>query len=212
ELILCDVRLPASAILTIDGFKTKETGALRHFQTSALPMGGEYTYTLKVTHQGKEVTRELHLRHGPASSIDLRPDFPAAAPVRTAIATKPARRGAAGRGKGDPQDEAAIAKNGEGFVAAIQKGHAKALAPFWGPHGTYMNLAGQTFKGRDAIEKAFMDLFAANKGLKLGIESDSLQFVTPDVAIEEGMTEVIAPGGTPPSRVHFTNVHVKKDG
>src|SRR5262249_61326493 len=104
ELILCDVRLPASAILTIDGFKTRETGALRHFQTPPLPVGGEYTYTLKATHQGKEVTRELHLRHGPASSLDLRPDFPAAAPVRTSVAAKPARRGGAGPSKRDPHE------------------------------------------------------------------------------------------------------------
>jgi uncharacterized protein (TIGR02246 family) len=213
QAIFFDVLLPADATLTIDGTRTRETGALRHFQTPPLPVGSEYTYTLKVTHQGKEVTRELHLRHGPAISLDLRTDFPAAAPVRAAVAAKPARRGGpVEQSGGNPKDEAAIAKNGEAFVAAFQKGDAKALASFWAPDGTYTDLAGRTMKGREAIEKAFASLFAANKGLRLRIESDSLRFPTTGVAIEEGTTEVLAPDAKPPSRVHFTNVHVKKDG
>src|SRR5262249_22456846 len=56
QVIFFDVLLPADAVLTIDGTPTRETGALRHFQTPPLPVGGEYTYTLKATHQGKEVT------------------------------------------------------------------------------------------------------------------------------------------------------------
>jgi hypothetical protein len=36
--------------------------------------------------------------------------------------------------------------------------------------------------------------------------------VTSDVAIEKGTTSVFPPGGAPPSRAHFTIVHVKKDG
>jgi hypothetical protein len=36
--------------------------------------------------------------------------------------------------------------------------------------------------------------------------------MTPDVAIEDGMTEVIPPDGAPPSRARYTVVHVKKEG
>jgi hypothetical protein len=32
------------------------------------------------------------------------------------------------------------------------------------------------------------------------------------VAVEDGITEVFPPGGQPPSRARYTNVHVKKDG
>jgi uncharacterized protein (TIGR02246 family) len=108
--------------------------------------------------------------------------------------------------------KAAIAKNGEAFIEAFHKGDARALAAFWTPDGEYSDQRGKLLKGREAIEKAFQGLFAENKDLKLRIDSDSLRFVTADVAIEKGTTSVFPPGGAPPSRAHFTIVHVKKDG
>jgi arylsulfatase len=45
-----------------------------------LAVGGRYTYTLKATANGKEVTRTINLAHGVDNSFDLRADFrPAAA-------------------------------------------------------------------------------------------------------------------------------------
>ncbi len=67
-------------------------------------------------------------------------------------------------------------------------------------------------KGREAIEKSFADLFAANKGLQLRIDVDALKFLTPDTAIEDGTSAVIAPDGSAPSRARYTNVFVKTDG
>jgi arylsulfatase len=75
EVIFFVVRLPAGAILEIDGEKTKSTGEERTFKTPPLPVGGRYHYTLKATSQGKEVTRQIKLRHGRENSIDLRPAF-----------------------------------------------------------------------------------------------------------------------------------------
>ena len=86
------------------------------------------------------------------------------------------------------------------------------LAAFWTPHGDYTDETGRHLKGREAIEKTFEQYFTENKGLKLRIDSESLRFVTPDVAIEDGLTEVISPNGGPPSRARFSIVHVKKDG
>jgi uncharacterized protein (TIGR02246 family) len=108
--------------------------------------------------------------------------------------------------------KSAIAKKAEAFVEAFHKGDAAALAAFWTPNGEYTDEAGKIHKGREAIEKIFQGLFAENKDLKLRIDSDSLRFVTADVAIEKGTSAVFPPGGGPPSRAHFTNVHVKKDG
>ncbi|MCA9068196.1 MAG: SgcJ/EcaC family oxidoreductase [Planctomycetaceae bacterium] len=115
-------------------------------------------------------------------------------------------------GKGSAQDKEAIAKKAEAFVEAFHKGDAKALAAFWIPEGDYTSQTGRAMKGQDAIEKAFKKFFAENKALKLGIESESLRFVTPDVAIEDGVSTVLSPDGTPPSRVRYSNVYVKRDG
>jgi uncharacterized protein (TIGR03000 family) len=75
EVISLVVRLPADAVLVIDGNKTKSTGEERRFVTPPLPVGGRYHYTLKATSQGKEVARRIELRHGRENSIDLRPAF-----------------------------------------------------------------------------------------------------------------------------------------
>ncbi len=110
------------------------------------------------------------------------------------------------------KEEAAIAKAAEAFVEAFHKGDARALAAFWTPDGDYVDETGHDLKGRQAIQKGFEEFFAENKGVKLRIESKSLRFVTPDVAIEDGTTSVLSPDGLPPSRSRYTIVHVKKDG
>jgi uncharacterized protein (TIGR02246 family) len=123
-----------------------------------------------------------------------------------------ARPGLAQKGKGNAKEEAALQKRAEAFVEAFHKGDAKALAAFWAPDGDYTSQAGRHLKGREAIEQAFKGFFADHKGLKLRIESLSLRFLTPDVAVEDGTSEVFSPDGAPPSRARYTIVHVKKDG
>jgi uncharacterized protein (TIGR02246 family) len=110
------------------------------------------------------------------------------------------------------KDEAAIKTNAKAFVAAFDKGDAKATAAFWTPDGDYVDETGRHMKGREEIEKAFTEFFSENKGLKVQIQVESLRFVTPDAAVEDGVTSVAEPDGSPPSRARYTAVHVKKDG
>ena len=114
--------------------------------------------------------------------------------------------------KKDNPEEAALLKRAEAFVEAFHNGDAKAVAAHWTPDGDYTDLTGKRSTGREALEKSFAAFFGANKGAKLRIEIESLRFVTPEVAIEDGMTAVLAPDGGPPSRAKYTIVHVKKDG
>src|SRR5437763_17088492 len=94
----------------------------------------------------------------------------------------------AGEPKELTKDQEAIAKSAEAFVEAFHKGDAKALAAFWTADGDYTDQRGRHLKGQEAIEKAFKAFFTENKGLKLRINSDSLRFATPEVAIEDGTT------------------------
>lgn len=110
----------------------------------------------------------------------------------------------------DPRQEA-IQKTAMAFVEAFHKGDAKALAAFWTPDGDYIDDTGRVLAGREAIEKAFAELFASNKGLKLRIEAASLRFPTPDTAVEDGTSAVLAPDGSAPSRVRYTNMFVKQN-
>ena len=102
--------------------------------------------------------------------------------------------------------------NAKTFVDAFEKGDAKAVAALWAEDGDYVDVNGRHLQGRSVIENAFKDFFAENKGLKLRVDVNSVRFLTPDIAIEDGTTTVIPPDDAPPSQARYTNVHVKKDG
>src|SRR5262245_3768726 len=76
------------------------------------------------------------------------------------------------------------------FIEAFNKGDAKAVAAFWTPDGDYVDQVGRHIKGRAAIEKLYEKVFAARKGAKLTITVASARLVTPDVALEDGTTQV----------------------
>ena len=109
-------------------------------------------------------------------------------------------------------EENSLTNNAKAFVDAFEKGDAKAVAAFWAEDGDYVDVNGRHLQGRPSIENAFKDFFTESKGLKLRIDVNSVRFVTPDIAIEDGITSVIPPDGTPPSQARYTNVHVKKGG
>ena len=112
----------------------------------------------------------------------------------------------------ETSDKEALFNNAKAFVDAFEKGDAKAVAGFWAQDGDYVDLTGRHLRGRSSIENAFKDFFAENKGLKLRIDVNSVRFVTPDMAIEDGTTSVIPADGAPPNQARYTNVHVKKSG
>lgn len=128
-----------------------------------------------------------------------------------ALALLVARTGHAG-GKGKSAEEDALLAKAKSFVAAFNKGDAKALAAHWAPDGDFMDETGKHVKGRQAIEKALEHYFAENKGMKLRINIGSVRLVSPALAIEDGTTDAIPADGSVPNRARYTIVHVKKDG
>jgi uncharacterized protein (TIGR02246 family) len=109
-------------------------------------------------------------------------------------------------------DKETLFNNAKAFADAFEKGDAKAVAAFWAEDGDYVDLDGRRLQGRPSIESAFKEFFTENKGSKLRIEVNSVRFVTPDMAIEDGTTSVISPDGAPSNQSRYTNVNVKKDG
>lgn len=100
----------------------------------------------------------------------------------------------------------------QAFIAAFNKGDAKATASFWTTDATYVDQAGHEYKGRAAIEKLYDKVFASNKGAKLTIHVTSAKLIAPDVAIEDGITQVTPADEGPGSVARFSAVIVKKDG
>src|ERR1700741_4117109 len=109
-------------------------------------------------------------------------------------------------------EENSLMNNAKTFVDAFEKGDAKAVAALWAEDGDYVDVNGRHLQGRSVIENAFKDFLGENKELKLRVDVNSVRFLTPDIAIEDGTTTVIPPDDAPPSQARYTNVHVKKDG
>jgi uncharacterized protein (TIGR02246 family) len=110
------------------------------------------------------------------------------------------------------KEQEALKARADEFVKAFEKGDAAALAAFWTPDGDYIDQAGTTLSGRKDIEAAFKKQFSTAKGGKLRINTTSLRFVKPDLAIGDGTTEVDYPDDAPPIVTRYTAVHVKVDG
>lgn len=121
---------------------------------------------------------------------------------------------AAAIGAENPQaaDEAAIRKAVKSYVAAFNKGDGKALAAMWSPEAVYTNpLSGAQVVGRAEIEKQFAGVFSEAKDLKLKAETDSVQFISPSVAVEHGTAHVIR-ADQEPEKSTYTAIYVKRDG
>jgi len=110
------------------------------------------------------------------------------------------------------KDEAAIRKAVESYVAAFNQGDAKALAGMWASEGVYTNpFSGEQVAGREAIEKQFAGIFSGEKGVQLTATTEAIQFVSPNVAVEQGTARVVRPGEQP-EESEYTAVYVKQDG
>jgi len=99
-----------------------------------------------------------------------------------------------------------------GFIAAFNKGDAKAVAAFWAEDATYVDQVGHEYDGRAAIQKLYEKVFDARKGAKLDIHVTASKMVSPEVMLNDGFTEVTPADGGPGTTARFTAVLVKKGG
>jgi uncharacterized protein (TIGR02246 family) len=98
------------------------------------------------------------------------------------------------------------------FIAAYDRGDAKAVASFWTPDATYIDPDGREYKGREAIQRMYEKVFADNKGAKLAIHVTAIKQLTPDVVLQDGITEVTLAGSSLPIAARYSAVLLKKDG
>jgi uncharacterized protein (TIGR02246 family) len=108
--------------------------------------------------------------------------------------------------------EAAIRKGAASYMEAFNKHDAKAIADQWSPDAVYLNRStGEEVVGREAIAKQFAELFKQQPELKLEVTVTSVQFVSPNVAIETGTATLLAPGAEP-DETEYSAVNVRRDG
>lgn len=112
----------------------------------------------------------------------------------------------------DAPDRAAIQKAVKSYVAAFNARNAKRLAAHWSLDGVYTSrTSGEQITGRAALEKDFTALFSAEKDTKLKVDTESIDFISPNVALEQGTATVLRPKSEP-QKTSYSVVHVKRDG
>lgn len=105
--------------------------------------------------------------------------------------------------------EAAIRQAGKEYLAAIQKGDAKAIAAFWTADGTYTDESGATYPARELIETSFVAKQEAHPPTE--ITAGNIRLLTPDVGIEEGTCKIHV-GKHEDVACGFMAVWVRKEG
>ncbi len=103
----------------------------------------------------------------------------------------PAAAQSKARGMTDrPEEERAVRAVGETFTSAYNAGDAKAVATLFTEDAEMVDENGERIKGRPTIQAFFDAMFRERKGAKIEISLESLAFLGPEVAKEEGHTRV----------------------
>ena len=109
-------------------------------------------------------------------------------------------------------DEKAIRETAEAFEKAYNAKDAKAIAALFTAEGQIEDKDGDVSVGREAIEKVFADIFKEAPKKTIDVTVESIRFIGPDLAVEEGSTKEIFEPGEPPENDRYTVLHVKRDG
>ncbi|MDZ4657213.1 MAG: SgcJ/EcaC family oxidoreductase [Bythopirellula sp.] len=109
-------------------------------------------------------------------------------------------------------DEAIIRANAEKYVESYNRRDTQTMSSMWSPEAVYMDpRTGEGVVGREAIEELFDYILAGQEDAKLVVTIDSIEFVSPNVAIEKG-TAVVSYSEHETEETNYTAVQVKRDG
>ncbi len=137
------------------------------------------------------------------SIADMRIDSLLAQDVEIAVDIEAAKKEAA----------AAIAEEVESYVAAFNSKDSAKLASHWSPRGIHTNrTTGNRVVGREAIEQEFNALFKEADNLKLVVNSEEIEFISPSVAIDHGRASVTQTGTDKAERSEYSAVFVFREG
>ena len=135
--------------------------------------------------------------------VSTAPGSPGALGIRSA--------GAQGAPPGPTAEERAILAVDEAFVRAYNEGDAKGLAALFTDDAEIVEEDGLHYQGRDLLARSLAETFEANKGAKIALDVESIRFLTPDSAKEEGRSIVTPVKGPAVSRP-YTVLYVRRDG
>lgn len=134
-----------------------------------------------------------------------------AAPVGAKPAEKGVTKPTAGIAKDHSADEEAIRSTGDTFMKAYGDADVKAIAAHFTQDAEFIDEQGNIHQGRQAIETVMAACFAENPGQQIALNIDSIRFISPGVAVEDGTTTMTPQDGEQVDS-RYTAVHVKTNG
>jgi uncharacterized protein (TIGR02246 family) len=109
-------------------------------------------------------------------------------------------------------DEEQIRQSVVAFVEQYNAHKADALAALFAADARMVFQDGSEVNGRDEIKSTFGEAFLESPKVAVSVVVDSIKFLTPDVAVEEGSTTLFPDGETLTSRERYTVLHLKRNG
>ncbi len=109
-------------------------------------------------------------------------------------------------------DKKAITALVAAFTKAFNTGDAAAAAATFASDALVVDEQGERIEGRAAIGAQLAASIAASPGCSIAIKVDSLRFLGPDTALEEGRSTITPAKGGAPETTRFTAVYIRQDG
>lgn len=113
----------------------------------------------------------------------------------------------------DPSDASAIDAVTEAWIAANDRGDAKAISALYAEDADLILINGQIVAGRDHIEAVYQTAFEMLPGNKARIVRESRRILADDLVVDDATWEVVGflPEGAPASG-RSTTIYQKHDG
>ena len=109
-------------------------------------------------------------------------------------------------------DQTTIEKAAIAFVEAYNQQDVAGIASLFAEDAELIERDGTTFVGREEIGSAFAEVFELSPQGKISLSVESIRFVTPDVAVEEGVSVWYPDGETATTESTYRVAHVRRDG
>ena len=105
-------------------------------------------------------------------------------------------------------DELAIRQAIQSYSDAFNRHDAGAVAEHWSPTGEFVLPSGSSLRGREEIAKEFTAYFAETPDVRVEVAEPSIEFLSPNVAVETGSAVVLFPDQEPVSS-EYVAIHMK---
>jgi uncharacterized protein (TIGR02246 family) len=117
-----------------------------------------------------------------------------------------------GQGAVVPTRQELLAKQLDASYQSFLANDAKAHAAVYAPDGDFTETTGEVFRGREAIEKFFANIFSRTKITPVQMQFDSQRYVTPEVLVVDGSFAFAPRQDGGPTQGHYTTVWAYRDG